>query len=230
MNVNVAGVWHNVVAPNVNGAGVWHPVVQGWVNVAGVWKLFFSPFTPTTTLFTTTGPHTVTIPVGSSSMTLEIEGGGGGGGGSSSAAVVGQGGGSGARTVSTYAITSANWGQTLTLTCGAIIASTGTPNNNGQTANQSSVVTVSFPGFTTMVAGGGHGGLASLGGPGAGGASTGGNVTNQTGNGSTSQTGATGLTGTFISGLAAANGANHPGGVPQADTATTLGQGAVHFI
>lgn len=228
MNVNVAGVWHNVVAPNVNVAGVWHPVVQGWVNVAGVWKLFFSPFTPTTTLFTTTGPHTVTIPTGSSSMTLEIEGGSGGGGGSS-VAVVGQGGGSGARTVSTYAITSANWGQSLTLTCGAIIASTGVPNNNGQTGNQSSVVTVSFPGFTTMIAGGGHGGLASLGGPGAGGASTGGNVTNQTGNGSTSQTGATGLTGTFISGLPGSNGANHPGGVPQADTATNLGQGAVHF-
>ena len=73
-------------------------------------------------------PDTITVPVGSSSMTLEIEGGGGGGGGDTGI-VKGNGGSSGGRCVSTYAITSGQWGHTLTLTCGVSLASTGT--NNG---------------------------------------------------------------------------------------------------
>jgi hypothetical protein len=203
--------------------------VSGGVDIATLFAKAGSLFTPVTTQFTTAGAHTITIPNFATSMTLEIEGGGGGGGGDTGI-VVGNGGSSGGRTVSTYSITSANWGQTLTLTCGAAIASTGVNNNDGQTGNASSVVTVSFPGFTTMTANGGGSGTASLGGAGAGGSSTGGNVTNQNGNTNTAQqTGAAGLTGTFINGLAGATGAGISGGTPKADTATTIGQGAVHF-
>src|SRR5882757_6084315 len=97
------------------------------------------PITPFTVTFTTAGANTITIPTGAVSMTLEIEGGGGGGGGNTGTVV-----GNGGRTVSTYAISSANWGQTLTLTCGAIKASTGTNNNSGQTGNASTVFSVNF--------------------------------------------------------------------------------------
>jgi len=188
-----------------------------------------NPFIPVTNTFTTTGAHLITIPIGTSLMKLEIEGGGGGGGGNTGI-VQGNGGSSGGRCVSTYATTSVHWGQTLTLTCGAVKASTGTDNNNGQTGNASTVVAGTFTGFTAMTANGGGGGSFSLNGAGPGGTSTGGNVTNQTGNTNTAQqVGAAGLTGTFINGLAGATGANIAGGVPHPDTATTLGQGAVHF-
>jgi hypothetical protein len=193
---------------------------------------FFSqPFAPTTTTFLTTGGHLVTIPNGSSLMTLEIEGGGGGGGGSSTT-VVGNGGGSGGRCVSTIAISPSNWGQTLALTCGAIRASSGVAGAVGFDGSQSTVNVMTFSGsFTSMVANGGGGGNPFLGGGGAGGTATGGNVTNQTGVTATSgnQNGAAGLTGTFVNGLSGATGANHPGSTSQPDTATTLGQGAVHF-
>jgi hypothetical protein len=188
-----------------------------------------STFSPVTNTFTTAGAHPITIPSGCSSMTLEIEGGGGGGGGSSTT-VQGNGASSGGRCVSTYAVTPSNWGQTVTLTCGAVKSSTGTPQNNGQAGNASTVVSGTFS-ITTMTANGGGGGQATLNGAGAGGSASGGNVTNQTGNTATtgSASGAAGLTGTLINGLAGASGAAHPGGVAQPDTATTLGQGAVTF-
>jgi hypothetical protein len=186
-------------------------------------------FTPTTTTFTTAGANGITIPSGSTSMTLEIDGGGGGGGGNTGV-VVGNGGSSGGRCVSTYSISPSNWGQTLTLTCGASLPSSGANNNDGQGGLASTVVAGTFTGFTTMTANGGGGGSASLGGAVAGGSATGGNVTNQAGNtNSAQQAGAAGLTGTFINGRAGATGATKAGGVPHPDTATTIGQGAVHF-
>lgn len=186
-------------------------------------------FVPATTTFTAAGANVIVIPSGSSSMTLEIEGGGGGGGGNTGV-VAGNGGSSGARCVSTYSISPSNWGQTLTLTCGAVKASTGANNNTGQVGNDSTVVAGTFTGLTTMTAHGGGGGLPSLGGANAAGTATGGNVTNQTGNTDTArQVGAAGLTGTFINGLDGNSGANIGGGAPHPDTATTLGQGAVHF-
>lgn len=185
--------------------------------------------TPVTTQFTTTGAHLITIPTGAASMDLEIEGGGGGGGGGNGT-TVGNGGSAGGRCFSTYPISSSNWGQTLTLTCGAVTASTGVNNNPGQTGSQSTVVAGTFTGFTTMTANGGGGGIQDLGGANPGGTSTGGNVTNQSGNtNSVQQAGAAGLTGTYINGLAGAAGSTIAGGVPHPDTATTLGQGAVHF-
>lgn len=197
---------------------------QLWIGQGTV-----TPFTPVTLTFTTAGAFVITIPTGPSSMTVEIFGGGGGGGGNTGI-VVGNGGSSGARTVSTYAITSANWGQTFTLTTGAIKAGTGTVNNFGQAGNPTTAVAGTFTGLATMTANGGGGGSQSLGGAGPGGSSSGGNVTNQTGNtNSAQQVGALGLAGTFINGLAGATGANHPGGTGQPDTATTLGQGAVNF-
>lgn len=185
-------------------------------------------FTPTTSTFTTAGVHNITIPSGCSSMTVEIEGGGGGGGGSTTS-IVGNGGSSGGRCVSTFAIVPANWGQTLTINCGASLPSTGVVGNNGRTGNLTQAFGGTFS-MTSMVANGGGGGLAALGGGTAAGTATGGNVTNQTGNTpGTAQLGAAGLTGTLINGLAANSGANHPGGTAQADTPTTLGQGAVSF-
>jgi hypothetical protein len=189
-----------------------------------------STFTPVTTTYTTGGAHTITIPTGATSMDLEIFGAGGGGGGSTTT-VVGNGASSGGRAFSTYPILPANWGQTLTLTCGAQQLSTGVPNNNGQTGNQSRVAVGTFSGsFTTMTANGGGGGLADLGGSFGAGTAAGGNVSNTTGNAAgTSQTGAAGLTGTYINGQFGSNGANHPGATSEPDTATTIGQGAVHF-
>jgi hypothetical protein len=203
-------------------------MVSGGVDIATLFAAIGTLFSPTTTTFTTGGAHSITIPTKCSSMTLEIEGGGGGGGGNAGTNP-GNGGSSGARCVSTYAISPTNWGQTLTLTCGVSQASTGVNNVNGQGGNPSTVVAGTFTGFTTMTANGGDGGIANLGGAGAAGTATGGNVTNQTGNtNTTQQAGATGLTGTFINGLNGAGG-SFVTGIPRPDTATTLGQGAVHF-
>jgi mucin-19 len=186
-------------------------------------------FTPTTTTFTTAGANLITIPTNSSSMTLEAIGGSGGGGGGNGT-TVGNGGSSGSRCVSTYAIASGDWGKTLTLTCAASLASTGVNNNTGQVGNPSTVVAGTFAGFTSMTAGGGGGGFQDLGGANAANPATGGNVTNQSGTtNSVQRNGASGLTGTYVNGLAGATGASIVGGVAHPDTATTIGQGAVHF-
>jgi hypothetical protein len=221
----------NIFAPLSAGSANLSPmfIKSGPATLNSIFAGIGTLFTPETIQFVTAGVFSITIPTNASSMTLEIEGGGGGGGGSSTTGVHGQGGGSGGRCVSTYTITSANWGQTLTLTCGASLPSLGVIDGTGQTGKQSTVVAGTFTGFTPMTANGGFGGDGGLGGGGSGGSASGGNVTNQTGNASTAQSGATGLTGTYINGINGANGANFPGGVAQPDTATTIGQGAVHF-
>lgn len=187
-----------------------------------------APFTPVTQTFTTVGAHTITIPVGATTMTVEIFGPGGGGGGSSSS-VVGQGGGSGARSASVVNV-AGHASQTLTLVCGTAPVHTATIGNNGQLGGNSTVVVGTFSGsFTAMTAASGFGGQATLNGPGGGGTASGGNSANTTGNASTSQTGAAGLSGAFINGLAGGGGANHPGATAQPDTTGSIGQGAVHF-
>lgn len=189
---------------------------------------FQDPFVPTTQQFLTAGSHAITIPPGATVMRIEIMGPGGGGGGSSTS-IVGQGGGSGARSESTVSV-AGHALQTFTLFCGAAPASTGVPGNNGQQGGPSSVTVGTFSGaFTSMLANGGFGGLATLNGPGGGGTASGGNLVNLTGNASTNQVGAAGLIGEFVNGLSGGTGANHPGSTAQPDTAGTVGQGAVHF-
>lgn len=140
---------------------------------------------PLVRVYDTGTAATETIPSGYSQVIIETWGAGGGGGnGDAGTPARGGGGGSGGYVKKTYALTSANWGQTFTYSVGA--GGSATPTNGGNT----SVTNGTFPTATSLAAGGGHYGIDGTISTtqGAGGTASGGDV-NTPGNGGAATSG-----------------------------------------
>lgn len=141
-------------------------------------------------IYTTTGSHTETIPVNSTTVTIEVWGAGGGGSsgtGSGCGAQPGSSGGAGgySRTVKTVASLGGS-GKTMT----AVNGTGGTGGAPGTAGGTSTVSNGTSSGLTTMTAHGGAGAVGSFG-DGAGGTASGGTAANITG-GTGDTTGTTG--------------------------------------
>lgn len=129
--VGVSSAWKAIVGQWVGVGGSWKLVENGWVGVGGVWKLYYTAFTPVTHTYTPGSPGTgsETVPSGSQHLTLTIDGGGGGGmqGDPTMVPQLGDPGGGAARVIETIAISSSDWGHTLSYVLGAA----GISNNDG---------------------------------------------------------------------------------------------------
>jgi hypothetical protein len=184
-------------------------------------------FTPVTSSYSTPGAATETVPVGASSVTIEVWGasaGGNKGSGSICAAVSGPGGGAGgyARTVLNVASAA---GQTINLTVGTRGSAL------GGAGTASSVSTGTFS-LTTMTGNGGAGGTSGGAGTGgAGGTATGGNTANTTGGAGSNgeNAGGNGGGGAAVIGINGTGSAGGQGGLGAAQTGSPGGNGLVIF-
>jgi hypothetical protein len=132
------------------------------------------PFTPVTSYYRgAAGVYVETIPTGALHLTAEV-GGPGGGGAQIKSALPGAGG-SGGLAQRTFALTSANWGQTFVVTITPGGAAGVLHNENGQTTTASSIVNQSFSTAVSLIGGPGQGGFFS-GAGGAGGTASGGDT------------------------------------------------------
>ena len=121
-SVNISGTWHSVQSLGCNLSGVWHTITAAYVNISGTWHQWFSSFNGQTNTYASAGTFTETIPVGASQVVIEASGSSGDGGhgaGSGCGAAGGGGGGSGSYGKKTLALTSADWGKTLSVTVAA---------------------------------------------------------------------------------------------------------------
>ncbi len=185
-------------------------------------------FTPVTHSYSTPGAGNETIPVGASTVTIEVwgaSGGGNKGSGSGCGATKGPGGGGGGYALTVGNVASAN-GQTINYSIGTLGIAAG----GAGTASTVSTGTFSLP---TMTGNGGSGGGAGGGGGlgGAGGTGTGGNTTNTSGGtGHDGQgAGGTGLGGAGVSGINGSGASGGAGGLGAAANGSPGGNGLVVF-
>lgn len=182
-----------------------------------------SAFIPVNHTYPTAGTFTETIPAGAHTMVIEASSpsGNGGTGISSGCTVAGGGGGAGnSYCKSSYALTSANWGQTVTVVVGTV-------------GSSNTVISSGTFSITTLTAalggaGGNSPGVGTGGTGGTGGAASGGTITNTTGNGGAAgqNSGAGGLGGaggTGIAGTLTTGAAGGHGGSGSSNIGRTLG-------
>lgn len=183
-------------------------------------------FSPVTHTFTTTGAFTETVPVGASSVTIEVWGAAGGGNhgsGIGCGVQPGPGGGSGGYCRTVVNVASAN-GQTIS---GLI----GTGGITGGGAGGASTISSGSFSVTTMTGNGGAGGSSggSAGTGGAGGTAAGGNTTNTSGNVGQNGGGAGGAGGAGIVGVNGTGGNGGSGGNGAASNGTAGANGRAVF-
>jgi hypothetical protein len=208
----------------IDSGGAARQIKRGFViDSTGTARLFYQLFGGSTLTFPTAGSFTATIPQGATQIIAEVWGAAGGGGGgftSGGADSGGGGGGSGGLARSLYALTSANWGQTIAVLVGAA----GTSGMSVAGASQLSSGTYSLPAPVTGDGGfrGNNSSGITVGGTGGGGGSaSGGNQVNTPGRtGSAGQSNAGGSEG----------GAGAPGVTGTLGTGTGGGQGAMGAV
>jgi hypothetical protein len=147
------GSWRTIKVLAVNESGTWRYIRNAWVKDGGTWRLFYGGNEGNSTVITTPGTYSFTVPDGIYSITCTGCGGGGGGGSGDGGANndgPGYGGGAANLISQTFSVTP---GQILNVVVGA----SGTV-GFGQRGGA---------GFPTMVAGNGVGFFAAGGGGGA---------------------------------------------------------------
>lgn len=116
--VKVSGAWHQVSQIWVKVSGVWKQVISAYTKVSGVWQLTFASFVPHTDIYDTPGNYSPTIPIGSAQLVITLTG--AGGSGAAQDGFSGRSGGSAGGTTSrTVALTSSDWGATVSMIVGA---------------------------------------------------------------------------------------------------------------
>lgn len=118
MHIKVGGVWKDVSVPSVKVGGAWKDVSNGYVKVGGAWKEFYSSFTPSDTIYTSS--TSITVPAGATQIIAEVIGAGGGGGAGfiTGGPWCGGGGGGSAYAIATKSL-SGDSGKTITITVGS---------------------------------------------------------------------------------------------------------------
>lgn len=180
-------------------------------------------FVPVFQTFNTAGAATSTIPVGASSVTIELfgsSGGGNSGGGVGCGKKLGAGGGSGGYARTVLSVAAAN-GQTIAINLGAAGAAAGGAGGTSTIGTGTFVV----PTMTATGGGGAAPGASGLGGTA--GAGSGGNTANSNGNaGPNGETLGGGGSGVGVSGI---NGSGGSGGAPGFGAGTNGGPGTPAF-
>jgi len=111
ISVGKSGAYKTVNSLWVGASGAWKSVRQGWVGAGGAWKLFYTAFTPVTHAYGA-GSGSETIPSNASQVVITAKG-AGSGGNYNNAGVAGD------ETITTLAISSSDWGGTLSYSAGA---------------------------------------------------------------------------------------------------------------
>jgi hypothetical protein len=180
------GVWTNIGSGGLTigggtASGMYYiSTTASTAGLIGSGTISLTGFSGATDTYATAGTFTETIPAGASNVTIECWGASAGGAGGNGSGLIGEGGASGGYSRTTQVLTSANWGQTYSVTIGAAGAGGAAGAHPAGGAGGMSSVATGTKTITTLIDNGG--GVSTYAGGSAGGTASGGTITNTTGN------------------------------------------------